>query len=294
MTDCQTHRKKDPFVRISRDLVMDERLSWKAKGIMMYVLSRVGINNWTFYKSEMMKHSTDGRDSFTSGIKELEKYGYVYKEHAQNPETGQFEGCIWHFYEDPGENPYFKEKITENMVSSRSDNQFDGEPTLNKKDLCSKKENNNDSVDVVFSDETKNLLDQLPFNEKFKRKIHTMKDASGNCVAESLIRHAATVALRSKYTNLEGFFTSVIQDPERYKLPPDPRETENNNKQEAERVVALIESKPQGIVVEILNQHIEIHNGVHQPTCVSYSDPAFLKKLYDALQKWNITLKKGF
>lgn len=67
--------KNNPYVQINRTVLNDTRLSWKAKGMMAYMLSMP--DDWVFYREELIKHSTDGKDSFNSGFKELEKYGYV-------------------------------------------------------------------------------------------------------------------------------------------------------------------------------------------------------------------------
>lgn len=53
----------------------DKELSWKAKGIMAYMLSMP--DDWTFFMSELQEHSTDGEKSFRAGFKELTDAGYV-------------------------------------------------------------------------------------------------------------------------------------------------------------------------------------------------------------------------
>lgn len=50
-------------------------LSWKAKGILTYILSLP--DDWKININELMKHSTDGERSFRSGWKELSEAGYV-------------------------------------------------------------------------------------------------------------------------------------------------------------------------------------------------------------------------
>lgn len=50
-------------------------LSWKAKGILAYILSLP--DDWKIYLEEVERHSTDGVTSFRSGWKELKEAGYV-------------------------------------------------------------------------------------------------------------------------------------------------------------------------------------------------------------------------
>lgn len=67
--------KKNPYVMIDKRFFEDERLSWKAKGLLGYLLSRP--DNWKVKIYDLINRSTDGRDSVYSGLKELEKFGYL-------------------------------------------------------------------------------------------------------------------------------------------------------------------------------------------------------------------------
>lgn len=67
--------KSGNYVVMNRAALQDKELSWKAKGLMAYMLSMP--DDWTFYMDELMKHSTDGEASFRSGFKELTDRGYV-------------------------------------------------------------------------------------------------------------------------------------------------------------------------------------------------------------------------
>ncbi|WP_404453996.1 DnaD domain protein [Virgibacillus necropolis] len=67
--------KNNNFVVMDKTGLNDKNLSWKAKGILAFMLSKP--DDWTFYISELIKHSTDGERAFRSGFKELEKYGYT-------------------------------------------------------------------------------------------------------------------------------------------------------------------------------------------------------------------------
>ncbi|MCR6794712.1 DnaD domain protein [Bacillus paranthracis] len=60
----------------------DERLSWKAKGILAYILTLP--DDWVFYREELATHAKDGIDSLKSGMKELKEYGYVKRTPIRN------------------------------------------------------------------------------------------------------------------------------------------------------------------------------------------------------------------
>ena len=67
--------KDDPYVRINKLCLHDSNLSCKAKGLLGYMLSLP--DNWVFHRDELLKHSSDGRKSLLSAIKELKEAGYL-------------------------------------------------------------------------------------------------------------------------------------------------------------------------------------------------------------------------
>ncbi|MCP3940161.1 MAG: hypothetical protein GY710_01595 [Desulfobacteraceae bacterium] len=67
----------------------DDRLSWKAKGLLIYLLSKP--DDWQVYIKNLVKQSKDGMDSTYAGIKELIKAGYIIKTDIKD-EKGIFRG----------------------------------------------------------------------------------------------------------------------------------------------------------------------------------------------------------
>ena len=67
--------KNKNYTMINNVFLRRKDLSWKAKGILTYILSLP--NDWNINLNEVMRHSTDGEASFRSGWKELTKAGYV-------------------------------------------------------------------------------------------------------------------------------------------------------------------------------------------------------------------------
>ena len=80
------------FTALSNKIVRDDKLSWKARGIFLYLFSQS--DDWDFYETEVVKHSTDGRDSLRSGLKELEDRGYIKRERIRN-DKGQLMSSDW-------------------------------------------------------------------------------------------------------------------------------------------------------------------------------------------------------
>jgi uncharacterized phage protein (TIGR02220 family) len=67
-------------------------LSWKARGIFVYLWSQA--DNWQFYVTEVSKHATDGEDALRSGLKELEKLGYLTRKNRLTV-NGKIAGMDW-------------------------------------------------------------------------------------------------------------------------------------------------------------------------------------------------------
>lgn len=67
--------KDKNYTTINNTGLRDERLTWKAKGILAYILSLP--DDWVFYMEEVATHAKDKLDSLKSGMKELKEHGYI-------------------------------------------------------------------------------------------------------------------------------------------------------------------------------------------------------------------------
>jgi uncharacterized phage protein (TIGR02220 family) len=76
--------KNANYTVINRTALNDTRLSWKAKGIISYMLSMP--DDWVFYTEELVSHAKDKEKSFRSGFKELKENGYVKRFPVYNEE----------------------------------------------------------------------------------------------------------------------------------------------------------------------------------------------------------------
>ena len=95
MSIIRRSKRNTTFVQIDKTALQDKSISWKAKGLLAYLLSLP--DDWQIYTSELTTHSTDGRDSTNSGLNELIKAGYVQRK--QNKVDGKFAGYIYTVYE---------------------------------------------------------------------------------------------------------------------------------------------------------------------------------------------------
>ncbi len=76
--------RDNPFVMIDKTIGENRDLSWKAKGIMLYLLSRP--NDWIVRMTDLERRSTDGVHSVRSGIAELLKAGYMTRHMIRGPD----------------------------------------------------------------------------------------------------------------------------------------------------------------------------------------------------------------
>ena len=112
----KTINKKENFTSIHNKLINNSRISLKAKGIMLYMLSKP--ENWKYNPKEITKNSKDGLDSVYSGIKELIEAGYISR-------TRHSDGTVDYFvFEDVEENDIvdFSKKENPNRENPNREN----------------------------------------------------------------------------------------------------------------------------------------------------------------------------
>lgn len=76
------------FTIVPNAWLRDERLSWKARGLLAYLASHA--EGFRVSQNLMMRAATDGRDSLLSGLAELEAAGYLVKADRDREDGGRF------------------------------------------------------------------------------------------------------------------------------------------------------------------------------------------------------------
>lgn len=115
MSIIKRSKRDTPFVQIDKRGLHDPNLSWKAKGILAYILSLP--DDWQLYVKELTKHAKDGKDSTARGMNELIDAGYIIREYSERQE-GKFTGYDYTVYETPrtvAENPFPVKPFPENQ-----------------------------------------------------------------------------------------------------------------------------------------------------------------------------------
>lgn len=131
------------FAQIPNALLNDESISFKAKGLFAFLFSKP--NGWSFSAERMAKQTKDGVDSIYSGLKELEKVGYL--ERLKN-QDGTMDYLL-HI-----------DKIPVCEIPSRGNSQVGKSPDISNKDILVIK-NNSNKDNILQSDDCGNQINLL-------------------------------------------------------------------------------------------------------------------------------------
>jgi hypothetical protein len=85
-------RKQNRFTTIDNEPIENRALSWKAKGLLTYLMSKP--EDWEVKLWQLKEASKDGRDSTDAGLKELITRGYIRRTRLQD-ERGRFAGYLY-------------------------------------------------------------------------------------------------------------------------------------------------------------------------------------------------------
>ncbi|HAL08947.1 MAG TPA: DNA replication protein DnaD [Staphylococcus sp.] len=155
MAIFRVYKESGNFVMVHKNFIHDNKISWKAKGILLYLLSRP--DDWQVYETELVKHTSDGLSSLKSGIKELEEVGYIQRVRKRD-EKGRLKEYEYSVFEHP--NHIRLSNVGKSNV---------GKSNIGKTYVGESNTTNNDSTynDLTNNDSTKNdssSKQQSPFD----------------------------------------------------------------------------------------------------------------------------------
>jgi hypothetical protein len=85
-------RRPNRYVVIPNEAVQNHALSFKARGVLAYLLSQP--DHWTISGTALAKMAAqDGREAIRTALLELEQHGYLVRRRVQDPTTGRWG---WH------------------------------------------------------------------------------------------------------------------------------------------------------------------------------------------------------
>ena len=131
------HDKNNPYFIQNRTGPQDPRISFKAKGILSYIMSRP--DHWQVWENDLANYTTEGLTSIRSGMKELRDAGYINKVSVRD-ESGKITGWETVILESP-DTDVAETHIVENPPSGNAT--FWETDDIESNDLLESKNNNN-------------------------------------------------------------------------------------------------------------------------------------------------------
>lgn len=83
-------QKRTNFSMVSNELIRNENISLKAKGLYALIQSYITIDGFVLYKGFLLSRCQEGKKAFESAWKELKDSGYLVQYRMQDTETKQF------------------------------------------------------------------------------------------------------------------------------------------------------------------------------------------------------------
>jgi len=105
------------FVQIPNSWMRDERLSYKARGVLAILMTHSP--GWK-QSQKQLETVIDGREAIRSAVKELTDLGYLVKEQKRSKTRGTYEGNDWILAEPSAENPHTDNPHTENPLTKNT------------------------------------------------------------------------------------------------------------------------------------------------------------------------------
>lgn len=115
-------KRKSNYTIVPNDMLKNKELSWKAKGMLAYLLSLP--ETWEVYAAHLRTVSVDGNDSTVSGLNELMEFKYVWRKPRCGNEPGGWEYLVF-------DEPQIEDPFREGDSPTR-ENPDSGKPASNK------------------------------------------------------------------------------------------------------------------------------------------------------------------
>jgi hypothetical protein len=74
------------FTAVARDAVNDDRLSFRARGVLVWLLDKP--DDWSIDSTKMSHAAKEGREAIRTALRELEQFGYLQRSRVHDDITG--------------------------------------------------------------------------------------------------------------------------------------------------------------------------------------------------------------
>lgn len=164
MSLFRTKKQENPFVQIDKHFLNDDNLTWGAKGILAYILSKP--DSWKIRKEDLIKRSGDGKSKVEAALLNLLENGYLHWYQLVN-DDGSFGEWVYDVYERPEFNP--------DLEACREL----GKKRIEAKKTKNKERNNKPKVDnqISISPKVDNPLSDNPLSDN---QLYSNNDFSNN------------------------------------------------------------------------------------------------------------------
>lgn len=123
MSKITRQKRKDNFTVVNNDILQNSKLSWAAKGMLVYLLHLP--DGWQINVADLWNRSKNGRDATAAIIKELIQAGYVTRTKVKG-EKNLFKGYDYTVSDEPTVNGFsvdgksvFGDSVTGNPEASK-------------------------------------------------------------------------------------------------------------------------------------------------------------------------------
>ena len=116
-------KQKERFSIVDNKVIEDERLSFKARGLLIYMLSKP--DDWKFYTEELAKRSNkDGISAIKTALNEIEDAGYLTRKQGHK-KNGQFTSQDWILTDTSTNSPQVEKPLADKPLAGKAlaDNQ---------------------------------------------------------------------------------------------------------------------------------------------------------------------------
>ena len=110
------HEFDDHFTQIKNAWLRDDRLTFKARGLLAYIESHSP--EWQISVQWLVQNNPEGKEAIRSAISELELHGYLRRE--QENENGRFGEVTWTTQEPLAENPLAENPPLKNTIEKNT------------------------------------------------------------------------------------------------------------------------------------------------------------------------------
>ena len=111
-------KRKERFSIVDNKVIEDERLSFKARGLLIYMLSKP--DDWKFYTEELAKRSNkDGISAIKTALNEIEDTGYLTRKQGHK-KNGQFTSQDWILTDTSTNSPQVEKPLADKAPAGKA------------------------------------------------------------------------------------------------------------------------------------------------------------------------------